>query len=458
VSHIYDLVVVGAGTGGCLAAKTAAKNGLNVCLIESKSGEKVGLKACGDAVGKHHFDNIGLTYPTGSELCWELEGVEVFSPDFKTSFRIAGLGAKAFMVNRVEFGRRLVKEALDAGVEFMDKTTVLKPIIENNYVVAVKVKNNVSSGILKGRIFVDASGVSAILRRNAPEVPGFEKTVDSGDLEIAYREIRVLDDEIHDKTFGYIYLSQEYAPGGYFWLFPKGSNLVNIGLGVQFSRASMEVKNYFTRFIRDKLPWLNKAKVLDGRGAFVPTRRPLNNMVSNGLIVIGDAACQVNPIHGGGIGPSMTAGKIAGETAVKALEKGDLSYRGLWSYNVMYMRGYGAKQASLDVFRVFLQSISDDELNYGMSRKLIAEEDVLKASLYGEVKLSITDKTLRFLRSVGKLSLVLKLKRVAELMKTVKLHYQSFPENPEEFSKWLEKTKTLVEEYKAAVGMEKFNN
>jgi geranylgeranyl reductase family protein len=453
VGYIYDLVVVGAGTGGCLAAKTAAKNGLNVCLVESKSGEKVGLKACGDAVGKHHFDNIGLAYPTGSELCWELEGVEVVSPDFETSFRIAGLGAKAFMVDRVEFGRRLVKETLDAGVEFMDKTTVLEPVIENNHVVAVKVKSNVSNGVLRGKVFIDASGVSAVLRRNAPEVPGFEKTVDREDLEIAYREIRVLENEIDDKTFGFIYLNQEYAPGGYFWLFPKGLNTANIGLGVQFSRASMEIKNYFMRFIEEKLPWLNKAEVLDGRGAPVPTRRPLDNMVSNGLIVVGDAACQVNPIHGGGMGPSMTAGKIAGEVAVKALEKGDLSYRGLWDYNVAYMKGYGTKQASLDVFRIFLQNVSDDELNYGMSRKLIAEEDVLKASLYGEVKLSITDKTLRFLRSVGKINLVLRLGKVAELMKTVKLHYQNFPENPEDFPKWLEKTRKLVEEYKMVVGM-----
>ncbi|MEM2848674.1 MAG: NAD(P)/FAD-dependent oxidoreductase [Candidatus Bathyarchaeia archaeon] len=448
----YDLVVVGAGTGGCLAAKTAAENGLNVCLVESKSAENIGLKACGDAVGKHHFDNIGLAYPTGSELCWELEGVKVFSPDFETSFRIMGLGAKAFMVNRREFGRRLVKEALDTGIELIDKTTVLEPIIENNYVVAVKVRGSVFSGVLRGKIFIDASGVSAVLRRNAPTVPGFERTVDKEELEIAYREIRVLENEIDDKTFGSIYLSQEYAPGGYFWLFPKGLNTVNIGLGVQFSRAKMEIKNYFTRFIEEKLPWLNKAKTLDGRGAFVPTRRPLDNMVSNGLIVVGDAACQVNPIHGGGIGPSMTAGKLAGETAVKALEKDDLSYGGLWDYNVAYMRGYGAKQASLDVFRVFLQNISDDELNYGISRKLIAEEDVLKTSLYGEVKLTITDKALRFLRSVGKLNFVSRLRKVSELMKTVKAHYQSFPKNPNDFPKWLKVTRKLVEEYEI-VGM-----
>ncbi|MEM3104865.1 MAG: hypothetical protein QXD69_05120, partial [Candidatus Bathyarchaeia archaeon] len=72
----------------------------------------------------------------------------------------------------------------------------------------------------------------------------------------------------------------------------------------------------------------------------------------------------------------------------------------------------------------------------------------LKASLYGEVKLTITDKALRFLRSVGKLNFVIRLRKTSELMKTVKTHYQNFPENPEEFPTWLEKTRKLVQEYK----------
>ena len=64
----FDVVIVGAGTGGCMTARTAAKAGLKVCLIDRKERAFIGEKICGDAVGKHHFDNLGLAYPKGEEL------------------------------------------------------------------------------------------------------------------------------------------------------------------------------------------------------------------------------------------------------------------------------------------------------------------------------------------------------------------------------------------------------
>lgn len=438
-----------------MAAKTAAMGGLNVCLIEAKPAEHVGLKACGDAVGKHHFDNIGLRYPSGPELCWELRGIKIVSPDEKTVFRVEGAGAKAFLLDRREFGKRLVKEALDAGTELMDETTAVEPIVEDGYMVAVRVTGKKFRGTIRGRVFIDASGVSAVLRRRAPEVPGFERTVDKSDFEVAYRELRVLREELKDVDYGYIYLTQKYAPGGYFWLFPKGVRSVNTGLGVQAVEGSPNPRISFLRLINDRFSHIVNADVLDGRGAYVPTRRPLDNMVSNGLLVVGDAACQVNPIHGGGIGPAMTAGKLAGETILEALERGDVSFRGLWSYNVRYMRGYGSKQASLDVFRIFLQSLSDDDLNYGMSHGLISEEDVLKASMQGDLRLTISEKTLRFLRSIGRLSLALKLREVAELMKLVKRHYQVFPDSPDDYSDWLRGAREFFNEAKKLVSLRK---
>ena len=70
----------------------------------------------------------------------------------------------------------------------------------------------------------------------------------------------------------------------------------------------------------------------------MPTRRPLDSLVGNGIVVIGDASCQVNPIHGGGMGPSMVGGKIAGEVIAGALEKGEPSLERLRMVNVRYMR------------------------------------------------------------------------------------------------------------------------
>ncbi len=440
--RIYDLVIVGAGTGGCLTAKTAAKQGLKVCLIDAKDTATVGEKACGDAVGKHHFDNLGLTYPKGGELAWELKGSRVFSPDLQTVFKIEGLGASAFMVNRLMFGQRLLREAMDAGAAFFDRTLALKPIIEKGFIRGVLARNSSNEKTaFHAQVTVDASGVQAVLRKQLPVSFGVEVQVKDRDMELAYRELRKLKNPLATPEYGDICVSQEIAPGGYAWVFPEGDYIVNTGLGVQMKPGHPHPREQFYRFLKQH-PDLQDSTILDGRGALVPTRRPLLCLVANGFMAVGDAACQVNPIHGGGIGPSMTAGKFAAETAVKAIAVGDVSREGLWGYNIAYMRGYGAKQATLDIFRSFLQRAGDEELRYGMSHYIIKEEDVLRASLYGEVRLNITEKARRFFRARGKLRFLLELRNTAKRMSRVKAHYLRFPE-PTGYSAWLKENLRL---------------
>ncbi len=171
-------------------------------------------------------------------------------------------------------------------------------------------------------------------------------------------------------------------------------------------------------------------------------------MVGNGVIIIGDAACQVNPIHGGGIGPSMMGGVKAGKVIIEALEKGDVSRESLWPYTGMFMEEYGAKQAGLDIFRILLQRLSNKEMNYGMRHHLITDEDLLKASLGEDLKLNITEKTGRLFKGLRSLSLLKKLNATAKIMKQIKALYRNYPSSPEGLREWEKKTQALVENAK----------
>ena len=137
----FDVIVVGAGTGGCLAAKTVAEAGLGVCMIDRKAEPKIGDKVCGDAIGKHHFDNIGIAHPSGEELDQTMEGIKVYSPDMKTEVNVKGEGVHGYLINRQLFGQRLLKEAKDAGATLIDSTIVTEPIIKDGYVVGVLAKD-----------------------------------------------------------------------------------------------------------------------------------------------------------------------------------------------------------------------------------------------------------------------------------------------------------------------------
>ncbi|MBS7623619.1 NAD(P)/FAD-dependent oxidoreductase, partial [Candidatus Bathyarchaeota archaeon] len=234
---------------------------------------------------------------------------------------------------------------------------------------------------------------------------------------------------------------QSIACGGYFWIFPRSGRSVNVGVGVQAGKSNTHPKTQLYSQILSK-PLFKDTEVLTAGGGYVPTRRPLDSLVGDGVMIVGDAACLVNPIHGGGIGPSMLSGRIAADVASEAIERGVLDRCGLWRYNREYMKAYGAKQAGLDIFRIFLQEISDEELNYGMKQRLVKESDVLRASLDGDLRLTITEKAERAFRSIRKLDFLMKLRGTARKMSRVKRHFLDYPE-PEDFPAWRARLKTL---------------
>jgi flavin-dependent dehydrogenase len=346
----------------------------------------------------------------------------------------------------------LLKKAIDKGAVLLDSTQCLEPTISKDFVNGVTAKN-LKTGAnvhLKGRVVVDASGFLAIVRRKLPAKMEIENEVANEDVEACYREIRQLKQETEETKYCEIYLNQQVTPGGYAWIFRKGGARVNAGLGICMKGKFPNPKNQFCKHILTK-PLFEGSLLLDGGAWYDPTRRPLDNMVGNGVAVLGDAACLVNPIHGGGIGPSMLSGYLAGKTIVQALEKGDVSQESLWSHNCEYMKMYGAKQAGLDVFRRLLIASRDEDLNYGMNFELLKEEDVLKAGLGDDFHLNITETARRVFKGIRRVRYLNKLRITVNLMKRVRMHYKEYPDVPGKFKNWKMETDRIFSEVKLKI-------
>jgi len=433
----FDVIVVGAGTAGCLTAKTVAKAGLKVCLIEKKPAETIGEKVCGDAVGRHHFEKLGMKPPQNEELEKKIFGIKVYSPNLETVFTVKDEGLHGYILNRRNFGQRLLKEAIDAGANLFESALCLEPTIEKGFVNGILLKHLKTGKVMRlsSSIVVDATGISAVLRTKLPDEMEIPQKVDRKDVEACYREIRQLKNEDEVPELCEIYLNNKVAPGGYVWVFPKAGSKVNVGIGVAMKDNFPNPKKQLYDKVLSK-PTFENSLLLSGGAWAVPTRRPLDNMVGNGILIVGDAACQVSPIHGGGIGPSMMGGHLAGKTIIEALEKGEASREALWQYNLRYMQYYGIKQAGLDVFRIFLLSCRDDDLDYGMKHKLITEKDLLEASMGNEIQVRISDATLRLFRGIKKVKLLNKLRITVNLMRKVRAWYQKYPTSPRNFRKW----------------------
>jgi digeranylgeranylglycerophospholipid reductase len=445
----YDAIVVGAGTAGCLAAKTIAESGLKVCIVEKKKREEIGEKICGDALGEHHLKFLGLEKPTGGELDTKIDGIKIYSPDENTVFTIADKDFVGFLLNRRLFGQWLLKKATDKGAVLQDNMNFRSPIIEKGAVVGLSAKNMQTGKVseFRSKVVVDASGFFGVVRKQLPAEMSIDREIENEDVEACYREIRQLKQENENTNFCEIYLNQKVAPGGYVWIFPKGGARVNVGLGIcmRGKYPNPKTQLYDNTF---KKPVFDGSLVLTGGSWFDPTRRPLDNMVSNGVMLIGDAASLVNPIHGGGIGPSMLSGYLAGQTIVEALAKGQPTKEALWSYNKKYIETYGQKQASLDIFRMFLLSCSDEDLNYGMNEKLMTEDDVLKAGMGDDFHLNITETAKRVFRGIRRVGFLNRLRLTVSMMRQLRAHYNTYPTTPQGFEPWRTQTVNLIDEAK----------
>jgi geranylgeranyl reductase family protein len=450
----YDIIIVGAGTAGCLAAKTIVESGLKVCIVEKKNSEQIGEKICGDALGEHHLKFLGLEKPSSGELEARIDGIKIYSPDENTVFTIADKDFVGYLLNRRLFGQWLLKKATDGGAVLEDNMNFRSPIIEKGAVAGLTAKDMKTGEVvrLKSKVVVDASGFFAVVRHSLPEEMGIDRDVANEDVEACYREIRQLKHETENTRFCEIYLNQKVAPGGYVWIFPKGGARVNVGLGICMRGKYPNPKKqlYDNTF---KKPGFEGSLVLNGGAWFDPTRRPLDNMVGNGIMLAGDAASLVNPIHGGGIGPSMISGYLAGQTVVQALAKGEPTKEALWSYNKKYIQTYGKKQASLDVFRMFLLSCGDEDLNYGMNEKLMTEDDVLKAGLGDDFHLNITETAKRVFRGLRRVGFLSKLRFTVTMMRQVGAHYNDYPTTPQDFEPWRLQTIKLIGEAKQKLAL-----
>ncbi|MEM2204059.1 MAG: digeranylgeranylglycerophospholipid reductase [Sulfolobales archaeon] len=450
VEKKYDVVIVGAGVAGATAASLISRMGFSVALIDAKPNYRAGDKPCGDAIGKHHFEEVGIKPPSGEELDGLVKGILLYSPSEEVVLTIEGEG---YEINRVKFTQRLIRESIDNGAEYYDETNASAPIIENGFVRGVIATRMGEKLVFRSNVVIDASGSArSIVRRLPPEWPVVDP-IKPEDTQIAYREIRILEEWIDKPEYIRIYVNQKIAPGGYWWNFPKSvARTVNVGLGVQNGKGYEHPRTYLYKYILTR-PEFKNSKIVETSGALVPTRRPPYSMVWNGIMVIGDAAYTVNPVHGGGKGSGMLAAKAASIALAKASEIGDYSAKGLWTMNKLYIDYYGAKQASLDIFRIFLQKLSDDDIEYGLRKRILKESDLYETSITGVIKnkRSVFDKLGRVIAGLGRPSLLAKLIVAAEYMDKMKKLYEEYPDTPEKLGEWMYRVNSLYESFERAL-------
>jgi digeranylgeranylglycerophospholipid reductase len=350
----YDVIVVGAGPAGSIAAKTAAMKGLSVLMIEKRQeiGDPV---RCAEGVSKvwlrKHIE------PDHRWICADVKGSRIFSPDgtmIEMAEEIAG-GEVGYVLERKIFDRALAYESAKAGAEVMVKTRATGLIIENGFVRGVRLMHLGEEKEVRSKLVIGADGVESKVGRWA----GIDTSIKPVDLETCAQFL--MSGTGIDQNYCYFYLGNEIAPCGYIWIFPKGEDLANVGIGILGNKSGKKhAVDYLKDFVGQKFP---DAKILEIDVGGVPVSGSIERTIANGLMLVGDAARQSDPITGGGIINAMEAGKIAGEVAYEAISRNDVSTSMLELYEKRWRQTIGLEiDNSLIVKDVFV-SFTDKEIN-----------------------------------------------------------------------------------------------
>ena len=331
----YDVVVVGAGPGGSVSAREAAELGLSVLLLEKR--QEIGSPVrCAEGVA-HEL----LTPFIEPDLHWisaVVSKAQITVVGDGTTVTRQAEGRKGYILERRVFDRVLAEEAAQAGARVMVKTAATGLLLEDGAVRGVVARGPAGVVEIECAVVIGADGVESQVGPWA----GLDTALPLRDT-MACAQYLLAGIEI-DPACCYYYVGQEVAPGGYAWVFPKGEGKANVGLGVQADLAADSALNCLTRFIESQ-PHLAQGSPVTLVVGGVPVAPPLPRLVTSGLMLVGDAARQVDPLTGGGVANAMMAGRLAAEVAAQAIAAGDTSAEALALYEERWMAGRGRKMA-----------------------------------------------------------------------------------------------------------------
>ena len=462
----YQVVIAGAGPGGALLARELAGAGVSVAVYESKTETGLGHN-WSDAVEKSALAAAGFEIPAANDNQYEgrlvktdeyddnlfephrIAPLEIRFPDLSGKTR-KGVDFSYITTDRKVLGRRLAEYARQAGAKMFFQHRVdgllgdTEGPLEKVRVQGLRVTDK-SSGVtsdVSADLVVDATGYLSLLRTGLAGVPALNRHFAGGDLAYACRTVRRLDTSRAQTDD----LADHYRYGafkGYFWTHLHHADTIDIGGGVREEPGRIDPMGVIREMIADR-PSVSDEELRGGGGVVLVGKSPWT-LVAGGFAAVGDAAGQVIPTTGCGVGGALTGAMFAAEVIKTALDNGGCTLGALWPYNRNWFFNRGCHFAALSALKEILQDLSHEEISFLM-RKDIMSGQMLTPTINGVFQapdLPTMAKTL--VNGISRPSLLMRLNKATTLGKRIFSHYRNYPPrwDPAEFQKWTAKAEAL---------------
>ena len=446
----FEVIIVGGGPAGVIAAYTLAKLGKSVVILDKKKLQEIGNKTCGDALdyASPHilYEAFGLAMPNGDEVSDTLTKLTV-----KTDSTNITLKAPGWTVDRHIYGQRLLKECADLGVEVIHSAPVRDVLFEGETVVGVKYLKDREQREIRAQLVADCSGTFGTVRQHLPEgfSEGLHQKIPDHHIAATFREIvDMTEDHPYPEEIVLAYFPT-IPPPGYLWFFSKGEKKLNIGTGwlkSENKKFDKSMRKIYREALDDYYIKDKDYHVTVTGGGQIPIRPPFDCLTFNGGLIIGDAGCLVDPTTAEGHGPAMVTGYYAGKAMADALDRKDLSRESLWKYNVDVMAHYGRRNAISYVTLQFLRDVEATGMDFVIKRGVLTQQE-LKDVFDGESpKTGILSVLAKVVRVFPRYRLLGKLYSLVSSVKKMGATYDSYPTDPKDLAHWRNKRDTLLGE------------
>jgi flavin-dependent dehydrogenase len=427
-----DVLVAGACTAGLYFAGLMARQGYKTLVCDHSSEADLGRRYDIIHIGQDYFGQFGLPEPGPGD------------PDYVTTFHRSILRsaldkwpkntrADVLVLRRAPLMKRLAAWARAQGAELLLNAEYERPIFdEKNRLTGAVLRQDGAETRIKTRLTADASGIGAAVRTRLPEDYGVETFVtgprDQFYVVLRYVRLKNPKEDAVDVTRTWPYYKTWLAPQ----LDPAGA-IMGVGANLSFDYAERCWKRFAERVA------MPEHEIDHIEQSSTPYRRPPYSFVSDGFVVLGDAACITNPWSGEGVPYAWRLCSIAADEFGRCMKDGAYPSReAAWQVNVRYVRSQGAEFARNLAMLSGAVQCSPEENDYEFQRSIIFEDDKDRG------KGNLLVKLLKGLISGGLSRRALgSLMGAAATGAGIFKHYRSFPENPAGFSGWVQKAETL---------------
>ncbi len=338
-SEEFDVIVVGSGPAGGECARALAKKGRRVLIMEKSTG-----------IGRPNFSSGGTPLETFQDF-------DLPTRLGRGSWSKVLLGAyddaktwdygktRGYVFAFDELKQFLVGDAVKNGAKTVISTAAEEPVIEDDVVVGVKCKGVFGAGVIKSKVVVDASGPVGVLASKVG-LRAAEPSAAAIGIELIVQGVPEEFRNVLAFYFGY-----RHAPYGYGWIFPFGEDQLKVGIcmyrakehGVsEADHGTADMMALLKKFMA-QFPQLDRVQPMDLHGGNIYVTGGLKEHARSGLLAIGDAAMQINPMAGEGIRHALHSGRMAAEVIDKKLSAGDVSQKALADYNNRWAAYVGTK-------------------------------------------------------------------------------------------------------------------